>query len=257
MILAIGPAMLTTAFRTLRKHPADDFKSWWERLIDFAVAPFMAGWSSAAMVGALPALAGLTLPIADQVNTFALSLAAAAFVRVGLEEFAARYYPARLNHINPDELPEPPLAQRALSLAVKFAAWILLGGALVGESWQLWVGAALFLLPTVIGWYQDSFTNSPALWRILPSGVPGLALSLIVATLTTALMAELVGTIPALAAWSFAILPLPLLLLAVLGMFGRHGLEGEDEKPAQRNKWVYRIGGVIMLDVTLRLAGII
>jgi hypothetical protein len=257
MLLSIGPAMLTTAFRTLRKHPANDLKSWWERLTDFAVAPFMAGWSSFAMVSGLPALAGLTLAVANHVQDFALAIAAAALVRVGLEEFAARYYPARLNRINPDHLPEPPMIQMVVSLAIKYAVWIVVGGALIGDGWQLWVGSALFLVPTVIGWFQDKFPNYPAIWRILPSGVPGLALSLIVATVTTAVTGAILGAVPALASWSFVILPLPLLALSLLGMFGRHGRDEDELKPAQRNVWVYRVGGVLMLVVTLKLAGVI
>jgi hypothetical protein len=257
MLLSMGPAMLTTAFRKLRKHPANDAKAWWERLTDFAVAPFMAGWSTFAMVSGLPALAGLTLSVANHVQDFALAVAAAALIRVGFEEFAARYYPARLNRINPDHLPEPPMAQMVISLAIKFAVWIIVGGALIGEGWQLWVGSALFLVPTVIGWFQDRFPNYPVIWRLLPSGVPGLALSLIVATMTTAATGAIVGAVPALASWSFVILPLPLLLLSLLGMFGRHGRDDDDLKPAQRNVWVYRIGGAVMLLITLKLAGVI
>jgi hypothetical protein len=257
MLLSIGPAMLTTAFRTLRKHPANDAKSWWERLTDFAVAPFMAGWSTFAMVSGLPALAGLTLSAANHVQDFALAVAAAALVRVGFEEFAARYYPARLNRINPDHLPEPPMIQMVTSLAIKYAIWIIVGGALIGEGWQLWVGSALFLVPTVIGWFQDKFPNYPVIWRILPSGVPGLALSLIIATVTTAATGAIVGAVPALASWSFVILPLPLLLLSLLGMFGRQGRDEDELKPAQRNVWIYRVGGVIMLVVTFKLAGVI
>ena len=149
------------------------------------------------------------------------------------------------------------MTQMVVSLAIKYAVWIVVGGALIGEGWQLWVGSALFLVPTVVGWFQDKFPNSPVLWRILPSGVPGLALSLIVATVTTAVTGAILGAVPALASWSFVILPLPLLALSLLGMFGRHGRDEDELKPAQRNVWVYRIGGVLMLVVTLKLAGVI
>ena len=257
MLLSIGPAMLTTAFRTLRKHPANDAKSWWERLTDFAVAPFMAGWSSFAMVSGLPALAGLTLAVANHVQDFALAIAAAAMVRVGLEEFAARYYPARLNRINPDHLPEPPMTQMVVSLAIKYAVWIVVGGALIGEGWQLWVGSALFLVPTVIGWFQDKFPNVPFLWRILPTGVPGLAFTILVASSTSALLAIWLGATPAYAEFSFVLIPLPLLALSILSMFGREGATPDEVRPGKRNRMVYRIGGIVMLLVTLNLTGII
>ena len=257
MVIAIGPALLTTAFRTLRKHPAFDFNAWWERITDLAIAPFMAGWSVAAMVSVLPALAGTTLPVANHVNDFAFFIAIAALVRTGLEEFTARYFPARLNTINPDEIPEPLMAQKILGLAVKYAIWIFVSGALIGSGWQIWVGSALFLFPTLLGWFSEKFPNVPVLWRILPGGVPGLALSLVVATLTTSLVGAWLGATPALAEWSFVILPLPLLVLSLLGLFGRHGQTPDEEKPAKRNKWIYRIGGLVMLFVTLKLAGVI
>jgi hypothetical protein len=257
VVIAVGPALLTTAFRTLRKQPAFDFNGWWERITDLAIAPFMAGWSIAAMVSVLPALAGTTLPVANHVADFAFFIAIAALLRTGLEEFTARYFPARLNTINPDEIPEPLMAQKILGLATKYAIWIFVSGALIGEGWQIWVGSALFLVPTLLTWFADKFPNSPILWRILPGGIPGLAFSLVIATLTTSLVGAWLGATPALAEWSFVILPLPLLVLSLLGLFGREGATPDEEKPAKRNKWIYRIGGLVMLVVTLKLAGVI
>jgi hypothetical protein len=54
---------------------------------------------------------------------------------------------------------------------------------------------------------------------------------------------------------------MPLLILSLLGMFGRHGRvnrHGEEEdRPVKNFKWVYRIGGLLMLVITLKLAGVI
>jgi hypothetical protein len=54
---------------------------------------------------------------------------------------------------------------------------------------------------------------------------------------------------------------MPLLILSLLGMFGRHGRVNrhgeEEERPGKRNKWLYRIGGLVMLVITLKLAGVI
>jgi hypothetical protein len=51
------------------------------------------------------------------------------------------------------------------------------------------------------------------------------------------------------------------LILTALGWFGRHGAidadGNEEERPGKRNKWVYRIGGIVIFIVTLRLAGVI
>ena len=53
------------------------------------------------------------------------------------------------------------------------------------------------------------------------------------------------------------LIPLPLLLLSVLSMFGREGATENEVRIAKRNRWLYRIGGVAMLLVTLNLTGII
>jgi hypothetical protein len=257
IVVAIGPALLSTAFRTIRKAAALNLSAWWERITDLAVIPFMAGWSVSSMVSTLPALAGLTLPVANHVRDFALALALAAAARVLIEEFAARYYPARLNSINPDEVPDPPMIQKVIAFAIKFAIWVFVSSALMGPSWQVWVGSLLFLLPAVLGWFADRLPNVPLLWRILPTGVPGLALSLLVATLTTSLVGAWLGATPQLAQWSFVILPLPLLALSILGLLGRHGGDADADRPVKSRPWIYRIGGVVMLIITLKLAGVI
>jgi hypothetical protein len=261
MLIAVGPGMLATAFRSIRKDAASDARSWWERATDFAIAPFMAGWSVSAMVAGMPAMAGLTLDAANHVADFAMFVALATVIRVLLEEFAARSFPYRLNKINPDEIPDPSNLQKAIVLVIKYGIWVFIGGALIGPSWQVWVGSALFVFPAVLSWYQDRFPNSPAIWRVLPTGVPGLAFTLFVASATTATVGAVLGSTPELAQWAFFILPMPLLILSVLGMFGRHGKISrrgkEEERFSQKNDLVYRVGGVLMLVVTLKLAGVI
>jgi hypothetical protein len=91
--------------------------------------------------------------------------------------------------------------------------------------------------------------------------VPGLAFTLLVASVTAGTVGAVLGDDPNVGQWSFLILPMPLLILTTLGWFGRHGTVdadgNEEERPGKRNKWVYRIGGIVIFIVTLRLAGVI
>jgi hypothetical protein len=257
MLVGVGPAMLSTGFRTIRKHAALNFNMWWERIADFAIAPFMAGWSVSAMIGGLPALAGLTLDAANHVQDFSLFVAGALVIRVALEEFAANAFPARLNRINPDEIPDPGMIQKSIVLLIKYGVWVFIGGALIGPSWQVWVGSALFVFPTVVGWFSDRFPNSPRLWKLLPTGIPGLAFTLLVASATTATVGAVLGQDPALGQWAFLILPIPMLIIGALGWFGRHGEDPAEERPIKRYRWIYRIGGIVVLIFTLKLAGVL
>ncbi|MFM6939025.1 MAG: hypothetical protein ACKOUD_00140, partial [Rhodoluna sp.] len=130
--------------------------------------------------------------------------------------------------------------------------------ALMGNHWQVWVGSALFVLPTMLGWWADRFPNSKWIWRILPQGIPGLAMTLMVATVTANIVSGWFASAHDSALWSFALLPIPMLALSILGLIGREGNEGEVRWIRQpRFVWVYRIGGVVMLIVTMKVAGVI
>jgi hypothetical protein len=258
VIVGYGPALLANAFRAFRKEPESGDIYWWERIVDLVVLPFIGGWVTASMIGTLPALAGTTLAVANHVNDFALAVAFAIVLRVILEEGVARFFPERLDTLHPTDVDETDPPQRWISIAFRLSVFIFVTAALMGNIWQVWVGSALFILPTIIGFFAHRFKNFPWIWRLLPGGIPGLAFTLLVASATTSVVAMWFGTSPDLALWSFALLPIPMLVLALLGMFGRDGVEDEVRfirRP--KLKWIYRIGGIVMLLFTMNLAGVI
>jgi hypothetical protein len=258
IIVGYGPALLANAFRAFRKEPEDGEEYWWERLVDLVVLPFIGGWVTATMISTLPALAGSTLAVANHVGEFGIAVAIAITARVLLEEFVARMFPARLDTLHPTDVDETDPAQKWISVAFRLSVFIFVTAALMGNVWQVWVGSALFILPTIIGFYSHKFRNYPWIWRILPTGIPGLAFALIVASVTTSVVGILFGTSPDLALWSFALLPIPMLGLSILGMLGREGNEGELRLIRRPGfKWVYRLGGIVMLLVTMELAGVL
>ncbi len=257
VIVGYGPALLANAFRQFRKVPEQGNSYWWERLVDIAVLPFIGAWTTSAMISTLPALAGITLPVANHTNTFSLAIAVATALRVIAEEGVARLFPERLDRLHPTTVPSVHQIGRWAALFVRLAVFIFVTAALMGNDWRTWLGSLLFVVPVVLGWYSEKFPNYPWLWRILPNGIPGLAFTLLVANATTTVIGWFFGTTPDLALWSFAILPIPMLVLSILHILGRHGAEDElrwIHRP--RFMWVYRIGGVVMLVVTMKLAGI-
>ena len=256
-LVGFGPALITLGFRSIRRHFETSFSYFWERLTDFAIVAFFSSWTVSSMVSTLPALAGKTLAVANHVADFATFIGGAIAVRVILEELAARFFPARLDRINPTEVPGTSLLQRSIATAMRLGIFIFVTAAFMGNSWQVWVGSALFILPNILGWLADRMPNYPWIWRLIPVGVPGLAFTLLVASATSSLVHSWLGSKPDFAQWSFVLLPIPMLALSVLGILGREGNEGEDrpiKRPALR--WVYRIGGIVMLLVTMRLAGV-
>lgn len=256
LFVLMGPGLLMTAFRALRKDVEPGFNGLWERATDVVIAPLMAGVAVTTAVTVLPALAGLTLPVANHIATFGIAVASAAAIRVILEEVATKGYPHRLNAINPSSLPTPPWFQQAFALLVSYGFWVLLTGAISGEVWQIYVGSFFFLLPAILGKFCDRFPNSVWLWRLMPQGMPGLVFTLVVAAGSAGIVMAIIGANPTFAAWNMIMLPIPLLIIGVLGLFGRHGATEDEVRFSQRNPWIFRIGGVAIVVVAAKLMNI-
>ncbi len=258
MALCFGPVIISLGFRAVRRQGIVSLSLFWERVVDFAVLTFFSGWTAATMISTLPALAGRTLVVANHLSDIAVAIASAIAARIVLEEVACKWFPARLNVISPTEVPDPNLFQRSAALCLRVGLFVFVTAAIVGSSWQVWVGAILFAIPTLLGWFSDKFPNSRRLWVILPSGVPGLAFTLLIASVSSAFIGTVLGNTPDRAQWSFALLPIPMVLLSLISLFGRHGRNAE-EKPLKRDKFrfIYRFGGPVVLLVTMKLAGFI
>jgi hypothetical protein len=256
-IVGFGPALLAGAFRGYRRPAAMAGHQWWERVVDLAVAPFVGGWATKGMVDALSSLSGVQLPVAQYSSQIALAVAGTLMLRVVLEEFAAQFFPARLNTIHPTEVRNPSNVQKSIALAMRAGIFFYVADAFVGTGWYLYLGTALFILPNYVGLFQAKFPNYPALYQFLPAGLPGLATSLLIASATLSLLTRALGETPNLAKFAFAVLPIPSAILAVMGMLGREPREG-DVRWYQRPRYtlLYRIGGAAMLVYTIHLAGI-
>jgi len=175
IVAGFGPALLSNQFRQFRRVPEKGAVYSWERIADLFVIPFFGGWTTSSMIATLPALAGLTLAVANHVADFSLAVAASLAIRVLLEEVIARWVPNRLDRLHPTHVPDTYPGHKYVALILRTAIFIYVTAALMGHTWQVWVGSILFALPTVLGWYKEKLPNVPMLWRILPTGVPGLA----------------------------------------------------------------------------------
>jgi hypothetical protein len=254
LVLGFAPALSAEAFRPVRRRTEKSGAYAWERISDFAIAPFIGGISTVAMVSVLPALANLTLPVANHVIEFGLVAALGLFLRVALEEFAGRAYPTRMDALNPDDLKQPTRLRKFIGIVTKAAVYIFISTAIFGLSWQVWVACLIFVIPALMHLFEDRLPNSRTLWRFLPKGIPGMALSLVIALSTVTIVTWLVRNPVTMARYGFMLLAIPALVLTALNVLGRHGQEGE-LKPILHpdRKWLYRLGGIVMYGATVWL----
>jgi hypothetical protein len=84
--------------------------------------------------------------------------------------------------------------------------------------------------------------------------VPGFVLMLLVGGWSAGLVESWLGATPDYAQMSFVALSVPYTLLALLGLVGREGAEGEDRwVQAPQRRALQRIGGIVMLAALVRL----
>jgi hypothetical protein len=242
--------LVAGAARPLRRAPAQSLQERWDRGADFVIASLIGAWAVQKIVQGLPGLAGYKLPIAASANAAAIAVLVALVVRMALESIASRYYPTRLAAVHPAKVPRSGPRQRLLATLLRTAVFVFIAVVVVGPSWQLWVGTAFFLVPQVLGIYENQFRNIPSIYRVMPRGLLKLVLMLFVARLFGALVLGAIHNNREAIADAFVLLSLPGLVLSLLDLFGRDG-------PGITLRWWHRVGGAGLLVVgVLQIAGV-
>jgi hypothetical protein len=258
VLLGFGPVLLANGARNFRGESLYSGEYIWERITDVAVGTFLAGWSAMAMVSVLPALAGLTLPIADSAKSIGLAVAIATVFRIVLEEVSARLFPERLNKLHPTDVDDSSLAQKMIALALRAGVFFFVAAAFIGVEWYLVVGTLLFIIPSYLGLFADRMPNNPNLYQLIPAGIPGLIFSLALGAATVALISMFFGDDPLLAKLAFVLVPIPVFIVAVLSLIGREPREGDVRWYERESmKLLYRVGGAVAFITVLKMTGIL
>ncbi len=243
--------VLAGAARPLRRLPAANRQEAWDRAADFVIASLVGAWAVQQIVSALPSLAGSDdVPVAAHADAAALCVLLALAIRIGAETLAAYLYPRRLATVQPHDLPQPGRLQRLAAAAGRTAVFVFVADVVVGSTWQLWVGAALFVLPELLSVYHDRLPKLAWLSRIRPRGLVEVVFILLVTTGIGALLLSSDYDPQTIVPDGFVLLSLPGFVLSMVGLF-----TPEDDRPL---RWWHRIAGVplLALAVAIVLGGV-
>jgi hypothetical protein len=243
--------VMAGAARPLRRLPASNRKEAWDRAADLVIASLVGAWAVQQIVSALPTLAGKEdLPIAAHADAAALWVLLALAIRIGAETLAAYLYPRRLATVQPRDLPPPRRLQRLAAAAGRAAVFVFVAYVVVGSTWQLWVGAALFVAPEILSIYGDLLPKLAWLARVRPRGLVEVVVVLLVTTGIGALLLSSDYDPETIVPNGFVILSLPGFFLSMLGLFTL-----DDERPLG---WRQRLAGVplLALAVAVVLGGV-
>jgi hypothetical protein len=131
-------------------------------------------------------------------------------------------------------------------LVLKYLLYVFIASAFLGFGAEVWIASALFMVPTLLDFVRDKFPVFPVIWRLLPVGIPGLAMILGLEILLEGALSSVFGDNENFSTiFIFSLIGL-IILLTLLGILGREGKENETrifDRPGYR--WVARLGGIV------------
>jgi hypothetical protein len=155
-----------------------------------------------------------------------------------------------LNFLNPTEVPGTFEWQPWASLALKVTTLVLMIGGMVGMGWHLWVGTFLIFLPGLIGMVFPNLPSFKWIHEFIPGGVGALAFATLISAWSGEIVNSLLGKSELYGQLSFILIPLPVILIAIIGMFAM-----QEDKLWQRagKKWVYIAGSIAVFAFTVHI----
>jgi hypothetical protein len=249
-IIFYAPALLTSAIRPLRRLVSNRDDSW-ERATDYGLATLLSGWTIFKLVGGLNALAGVQLLITFQAKEIAYWTAIFVLVRMLLEDFATYAYPQRLREVA-TPLRETSTIQKIIALELKIFIFVELAMPFVGYNIKLLLGTIVFALPTILGFVLDGkLPKFTFLNRILPAGAFKIVAMVFIGTITAGWIQGSFSNPQTFLAWSFVVLAIPGLILAMLGKMSKE--PARDWKQPPFGNTLYRILGVITFILIIQI----
>jgi hypothetical protein len=240
--------MLASGARAIRRPRSIGFDGWYERATDLLVAPFLAAWATKGLVELLDTLTHRELSIALHSSIIAAIVAAGMVLRVLGEELASQLFPLRLSRINVAKFPSTTATQKNISLTLRIFFFGFLAASFLEMNWYLYLGVAFVAIPWIVSLYKGRFPNSTKLFQMLPAGLPGLLFVLINVEIAQAILAHFVVDHEEQGKLSFVAIPLLTGFFSILGTFGRAPKKGDVRwYMRESNRWIYRIGGVLVL----------
>jgi uncharacterized repeat protein (TIGR01451 family) len=244
-----GIALITGKIRPYRRKHQDDLHFKWVQAGDFIVAPVIAYWLAGAVAGLIPTITGKSYPtVTDHLQAIQLVAGGAMFVRVGLEYIARTWYPKRLAHNLPADLPGQSTGYGIVALFARMGVLVFIAWDVIGNCWQLWATLAIFTVGEAIKMVRHTFPSSTRLYPFIPRDLIKILVILILATEASKLLAGRFSDPLEMLRWGLMISMLPSFLVRFAESFARTGT-----RPVN---WPIRIAGVGGLVAFVLVAGI-
>jgi hypothetical protein len=250
MLIFFAPALLASAVRPLRRLVRNTDEGW-ERITDYALAILLTGWTVDKMINALNGLSSVQLAITFQATQIAIWSSVMVAIRIIGEDVTTYHYPVRLNSVSV-KLPEPDVRQKAIGSALKTLIFISLAAPFVGVNLQLLLGALIFLFPLIADLtFAERIPKFEIMHRFVLRGTFKVVMLVFIGAMFGSYMQGLFQSPKDFLKWSFVLLTIPGLIIAVLEWFAKE--PKVDWKESNQGRWVYRVAGVVIFVLAVQM----
>ncbi len=250
MLIFFAPALLASAVRPLRRLVRNTDEGW-ERITDYALAILLTGWIVDKMINALNGLSSVQLAITFQATQIAIWSSAMVAIRIIGEDVTTYHYPVRLNSVSV-KLPEPDVRQKAIGSALKTLIFISLAAPFVGVNVQLLLGALIFLFPLIADLtFAGQIPKFEIMHRFVLRGTFKVVMLVFIGAMFGSYMQGLFESPKDFLKWSFVLLTIPGLIIAVLEWFAKE--PKVDWKESNQGRWIYRVASVIIFVLAVQM----
>lgn len=219
-----------------------------ERITDLLLGPLLAGWATKGMLGAIDGFAQQKTNLASNSTGIAIFAGLLILVRLLLEDAAIKFAPARLEFLSPPKVQKQELSSYLFSIFFKIFIFLFFLFGFFGAKWQILVATFFLVGPSLIGKFVKGIPNSPSLYQLIPTGIPGL----VVMSFIGYLFSNWVNSWPLLPAdksKTIAVLVgIPGFTISLLKLVGRSPKPGDTKwylRDSSRATYVF--GGAIMI----------
>ena len=241
-LLYFGPALLSSALRPIRRE-VRNFATLWERGTDYALAALLGGWASQKLVGALGGLSGFKLSIMSHANQIGIIVGCAIIIRMVIEDFETHSYPVRHKSLLV-ELDSVKSRHRRFVLAVNTLLFFFTAEIFIGNCFALWLGTALYLVPTFISKVGSKLSTPLISARFLPKGALKTLMMIIIGGIFGSILQSEITDNRTYAQTAFVILMIPGLLISSLYTFAGKSQPTMKSSTSLATRYLYRLLGV-------------
>lgn len=244
VMLWFVPGLLASAFRPLRRE-VKDFASFWERATDYALAALLMGWGVQKMVYALGGLSGYKVTIMPEANKIAIFAAIVLVGRMLLEEFVTYGYPVRTNALHEESEPQD-VHSRHTSVVIVFRAVLfnLTAELFIGNSLELWIGTALFVLPSIIERYTHYIPEAAFKGKFLPTGAVKTVIMILIGTYFANVLASQIEDPYTYLRSAFVVLTIPTVIIGAMYAMANSERDASSWQRTALTRYSYRLLGI-------------